>query len=120
MSKYLPSVEFSTEYEGDKVKMVMRPLDRPSAMKIAPYSRSDDEDKNRTQEEKIKVYDVACEILSEHLEEVSGLRDSNGNAVSKDAMLEHIYFMDLVMPAFARLVEASQLGKEQKPDSEEK
>lgn len=110
MSGYLPQIRYETEFQGDKVVIELKPLGRKAFVQALPAL---EEAKNSSDSEtkKLGAYEVACEVLDEHITEVTGLRDKNGNAVNKETMLNVVYFMMLVLGAFNKLIQESELGK---------
>lgn len=119
MSGYLPQIRYETEYEGDKIAIEMTALTRKAFIKVMP-SLDGAKQIAATASQKMAVYDVACDVLNDHVTEISGLRDKNGHAVSKEAMLSSVYFIDLVTGAFNKLVNECSLGKLKSADSEGK
>lgn len=107
MSGYLPKIRFDTEYEGDKVAIEMNALNRGAFVRMMPAL----EKARASAENKMAVYDVACEVLKEHVETITGLRDGNGNAITKETFLDAVYFVDLVINAFSKLIQECSLGK---------
>ncbi|HEX7012332.1 MAG TPA: hypothetical protein VF161_06290 [Steroidobacteraceae bacterium] len=118
MSAYLPQIEYTTKYENDDVSVKMTPLDRGSWLKLVPALET--VRGAQSTEQTIAVYETACQILEKHLESITGLRDRAGNAISKDVVLSHVYFVDLVNELFAKLVESSSVGKARSAGSEGK
>lgn len=120
MSGYLPTIRFDTEYEGDEVVIELNALTRNAFIKILPVLAAAKGSESADRSDKMAVYGAACEVLSEHIVAITGLRDKNGNAVTKEAMLGAVYFIDLVIAAFNKLVQESSLGKLKSTDSEAK
>lgn len=109
MSNFIPNLRFETEFEGDKVSVTLKPLTRATYMRMVNIN-VETKDKSFT-EKGAALIDSASEILHEHIVEVTGLRDANGDAVSVDTMLESIYFRELNLEIYGFLVEGSNLGK---------
>lgn len=116
MSNYLPQIRFEADYEGDKISIEMNALTRKAFVKMMPAL----EEAKQSASNKMLVYDIACDILNEHIEKVTGLKDGNGNAIGKDAFLDAVYFVDLVIDAFNKLIQECSLGKMKSTDSEGK
>lgn len=119
MSGYLPQIRFETEYEGDKITIQMEAMNRKAFVRVLP-ALDDAKQIAASASKKMAVYDVACEVLNEHVTEITGLRDKNGNAVTKEALLNAVYFIDLVTGAFNKLIAECSLGKLKSTDSEGK
>jgi hypothetical protein len=116
MSGYLPKIRFDTEYEGDKVSIQMNALTRGAFVRVMPAL----EEARRSTANKMAVYDIACDVLNEHVESITGLRDGNGDAITKEAFLNAVYFVDLVTAAFNKLIQECSLGKAKSSDFAEK
>ena len=122
MSKYLSTLEFKTTFEGDEVRVTMKPLTRASFLKVldvtAAHRLGLTPDQNAA---KVRAfYSLASEILEDHVVDVHGLRDAGGNSIGKEVVLRDTYFSELVTDAFNYLTEKGSVGKEMPLSSEEK
>lgn len=117
MSRYLPKNSYTHEFEGDEVTFTLLPLKRSSFVRVLPAISVVRE---QTMDQAMAIYTIACEVLDEHIEEVTGLRDANGNAVSKEVFLGDVYFIQLVTLVFNDIIQACSLGKGQSENSGEK
>jgi hypothetical protein len=118
MSNYVPTVRFETEFEGDIISMELRQLTRKTFLDWTPFlSKMDDEGK-LSEEDTIKMVNVAADILPEYVSDFKGLKDANGNPISIETVSTEVYFMDLVSILVTKLMEISQVGKGVKDDEE--
>lgn len=108
MSNYLAEVRYSCEWDGDAVTLIMEPLTKADMVKMGATPRTG-----------LDIYEVACDVLAKRLHKVEGLRNRNGEAITKEEVLERTYFMGLITDGFAKLVEASILGKATGTSSEQ-
>lgn len=113
MSKFVKNVKFEIEFEGDRVEFVARPVDKASAATlyavIALAKRPDAaaEGLDKGAQDPVAALDALAKAFSDHLLSVAGLRDADGNAVSKETMFDTLYFMELVNDAAAKWAKGS-------------
>lgn len=104
MSKYVKSIRVETQFEGDTVVAVFRPMDYPTALKFQSLVEkaptvvvTDDDGRQReTVQPTAEMADFFRDATAAHLESLTGLKDANGEAVSKDEVLQGAYFISLV------------------------
>ncbi len=116
MSKYAPLVHFETEFENDVVTMDLDQLSRKTLLSWTPYMSEIDEDGKLNEEMTIKLVGEAAEILPEYVQNFSGLKDMDGNAIQIETVIEKIYFIELVSEMVMELIEISQIGKKVEVD----
>jgi hypothetical protein len=120
MSKYSPLVNFETEFEGDTVKMQLKHLSRKTFLGWMPYfskvEKIDDGEGNTVvkldEETTLNLVNDAADILPQHVKDFKGLKDTNGDPVSIDVVIEDVYFMELVSEIVVKLIEMARVGKE--------
>lgn len=110
MSNFTPNIEFDTEFDGDKVKFVMKRLTNAQMMKIGAEAVNASKEQNTTAIlSSIQTLVGSREILKDRIESVEGLKDKNGNAISIDVLLDNAYFMQLLDRASRFLIDQSML-----------
>ncbi len=141
MSNFIPSVQKTIEFEGDKVSVVLRPFVTQAFFKVMPAAQKYNEEIRRIKKEKgietidenekdIEAVDeneidpairaelmrVSAEALPEHVDAFNGLKDAHGDEVNLDAALENMYFMPLVAQLINELITISNLGRTPKEE----
>lgn len=110
MSKFISTIVFEEEFEGDRIVFKARPMLKEAALKLfaalpdrLKKEEAAQESKNATPEEMTQI----VEIFSSHLMSIEGLRDSAGNPVPMEVLLGSAYFIPLVTTAASRWAERS-------------
>lgn len=96
MSKYVPTWEYKTTFEGDDVRVTLRPLTRLGAMRFAGV-----EVESAINAELMQLYES---VVRESVVELNGLRDAQGINVTLDSVLRDAYFTSLIIDIGAELV----------------
>ena len=100
MSRYLPLHDFTTPFDGDEVKMRLKPLTLEDAVRLqtvgTPVERS--------------------QIVAEYVSELTGLRDAGGNAISVETVFGAVYFLKLVESIVNELLRVSVVQNPEKSD----
>lgn len=126
MSGYTQLVKKTFVFEGDNVEVQFRRMKRKHMLKLIPlinrYNKlqTEGEDANEALSDLIQeVMDIGGEYVSY----ITGLKDAEGNEVSKDQVFDEMYFTELGAEISMSLLEASlgPLGKklntsEESPD----
>jgi len=96
MSKFTPTVAFTTEFDGDIVSMRLRRFKKREVMTLSPYFMAND-DGNLTMsfENHTKFEEVVSSLLPKNVMDFSGLVDENGVPISFKDMLDEAYFTEL-------------------------
>jgi len=83
MSKFTPTVAFTTEFDGDIVSMRLRRFKKREVMTLSPYFMAND-DGNLTMsfENHTKFEEVVSSLLPKNVMDFSGLVDENGVPIS--------------------------------------
>jgi hypothetical protein len=110
MSNYVPLIVYKTTFQDDEVTATMEPLSRGAFMAMQHEMEKarvvdDPHQKN------MAVYVQAVSVLTVSLKKIDGLRDTNGNAVSMETVLDKVFFMQLVNELFGEMMARSTLGK---------
>ena len=106
MSGYIPEIRFEKKYEDDNIVVVIEPLSRTAFIEVMPFLSE-----AQTEKGSMAVYDAACKVLDTHIKSIEGLKNQNGDPITKDEFLGKVYFVDLVTAVFQKLIEESSLGK---------
>lgn len=96
MSKYVPQWEFKTTFEGDEIRVTLKPLSRMGALRFA-----DLDIEGGVSQATMALYE---DVVRESVQSFAGLRDGEGNAVALDCVLRDAYFTSLVLEIGAELV----------------
>lgn len=96
MSRYVPNWEYKTEFEGDEVRVTLRPLSRLGALRFAGV-----EVESAINKDLMNLYES---VVKESVEDLRGLRDANGCEIPLEAVLRDAYFTALVIDIGAELV----------------
>lgn len=122
MSKYLPTIEYTTEFEGDTVKIELVKLSRKDYMKIIAVSPTSMGDSGIAQVDIMKVLDSLdsiADIILKSVKSFTGLKDANGDALEFKDIISTTYFTELVMDVMKTLIEKSgRLNEEEEKKSE--
>ena len=119
MSKFIPAVDYVTEFEGDEVKMRLLPLKRSAYQQLIPFINKDDKGKVKlTFQDEQAMFSVLADVLPTHCETFSGLKDHEGNEIGLDVMMDNTYFMALMADITQELTRISGMGKKDAKKSE--
>jgi len=94
MSKYLPSRTEVIEFDGDNVTVIIEPVSFPDAGAM----------RDSKGEESIQ-------IAKKYVKSLSGLRDADGNMISKEIVFEHFYFAELAIEITKLVLKTGSLLK---------
>lgn len=138
MGKFTVNVKKEYEFDGDKVVVTMKRLSRFNANVINPHiariseradkarrSEGEDYDKSKllTAEEMNEYMEATATVLKDSIVDIKGLYiESNEVAVNSDlfnAVLEQVYFTELLVRIVNDLVAESHLTGEEEKKSEE-
>lgn len=98
MSRYLPHHDFTTSFDGDEVKMRLKPLTLEDAVRLqtvtTPVERA--------------------QVVAAYVTELTGLRDASGNAIGVDTVFGVVYFIKLVEEIVNELLRVSVVQNPEK------
>lgn len=110
MSKYTTTLTKEYNFEDDTVRVKFRRMKRKHMLKLFP----DIQEYTAKQEANEPANEILTRLLNEVLEfadeyvvAVEGLKDSEGNAITKEIMFEETYFLELTTLISTDLLEAS-------------
>lgn len=96
MSSYVPSWEYKTTFQGDEIRVTLKPLSRMTALRFASLDVEDGIGRGA-----MALYEDA---VRESVQAFAGLKDANGQDVALDQVLRDAYFTELVFDLGAELV----------------
>ncbi len=113
MGKFVRNIEVEQEFDGDSVRFVCKPMDRPTALALFGFKKEkafeDDgitpimEPDSSKQAETLsnEAVQFLANAFEKHVESVTGARDANGNALSKEDVFGSAYFFAMTSAAAA-------------------
>lgn len=107
MSNFTPLVQYSTEFDGDKLTMNLARLKRKDMLKLTPYVMDAE-----TGEGKInmtELIDVASGFIHEYVSAFEGLTDARGNVLKFQDVVDEVYFMGLLSDIITKVFEISNI-----------
>lgn len=135
MSKYLPKIEHRTKFQGDDVVAVLEPLERGQFIQVSTAldkaqklrqmiqtasAKAEQPDRTQVDSMVAEVSATSIEVLTRNLVSITGVKDNDGNAVTKEVILSKVFFMELVNELFDRLAGSAVLGEASSVASEAK
>lgn len=97
MTGYVRSIEFESEFEGEKVSCNLKPLSFPDLLKMQSTEAANEEDAAR----------VIAEIVPNYVSNFVGPKASDGTTVDIQEICAVAYFFELSMAIGRRLLAAS-------------
>jgi len=117
MSNFTPLVNKQYEFEGDTVKVRFARLKRKHMFKLMPLIQQardavgEDGDKSKMAEFSTEMLGSMLDLLPSYVEEIDGLTDKAGNAISIDTVADDTYFIDLAGDIAMDILDASMVLK---------
>jgi len=88
VSKFVKSTKYTTEFDGDQVTVMLRPLSLPDGLEMERLANpSSDPD---------LLFTRLQDIVPRYVESIEGLRDAGGNLLTITDVASHRYFMTLL------------------------
>jgi hypothetical protein len=116
VGKFVKSITIQREFQEDSVTITARPMDRATALRmrglrtvekaIAAGGAEVSEDGADAESAAMFLLDA----FSQHITDISGPRDSDGNAIDKTTILSTAYFMPLLTDAAPEWLKRSSPG----------
>jgi len=127
MSGFLPELERVYRFDGDDVRVRMRPLENKDLGPMMRYSEATgetDADGNPT----YRIMDghlgdfveAVSSLLPRYVVSIDGLTDANGNTIGVQQVAGYQYFMGLVMDIGRDLMQQAQMDGESGKNSPER
>ena len=113
MSNFLPLVNKKYEFEGDTVTVSFSRLTRQQMLAITPFLPTKDGG-GQTIEEQLKLMDATINALETNIDIFTGLKDSNGGALTFEAIVNQAYFTTFVSGIAGDLLKESSVEDEKK------
>ncbi len=118
MSQFTPLVSFETEFEGDRITMKLRRLQRKDMQKLTPFMHAEDGETKVSFTSQMEFSGMAMDLLPEYVSEFKGLTDSEGNTMTIEAILEEVYFTSLLQELVVEVFSISRLSGDDAKNSE--
>jgi hypothetical protein len=106
VSGYIRSKLFETTFDGDAVKVRLRPMSFEDFLKFKSVNEKDDGE---------VALAIFKDIVPKYVEEISGLYDVAGAAVTVEEVFGAAYFLNLVSEMGVALLNAATVERPQKP-----
>lgn len=120
MSGFLPSVPFSMIFEGDTVECEVSGLSRKEYLKLTKFLQEDDSGRMVIRfENALEFQEVMTDLLPGHVQKFRGLFDAEGVLIPFETVLDQTYFTNVVQGLVQAVFDASNLGPEEKKQSDE-
>jgi len=121
MSKYTRATYFDIDFEGDIINVSMLRIKRADFMKMAPHIKTnDDGDVVMSMSDKLEFMDLIADMLPKYVQKFDGLKTEEGEVLTLKEILDESYFIDILTTLVERLFASSGLGKEPKPETDDK
>ena len=101
MSKFTKRHEFAFDFDGDKVTAKLSTMEYPDMLRLQSEAAVGE---NRG----ARFIEVAREVTPKYVTDFSGLTDDEGKPLSYDAVVNEVYFAELLREVIGKLVEISQ------------
>ncbi len=113
MSKFTPTAEYSTEFEGDTVTMKIGRMKRADQQTLVPFIGDVDEHgvAKMTFKDQAVMGNAMMELLPKYVTDFAGLKDASGDAITLKDAIEEVYFQGLISQILAELLVLSNIGK---------
>jgi hypothetical protein len=98
VSGYVKNFRFETQFDGDKVSMMLRQLEWGDFRALTSHANSDSE-----------VISEFSKLLPKYLVKIEGLNDAAGVAVSIDDLTSVAYFVPLIGQCLKKLIEEATI-----------
>ena len=110
MSNFTKSLVEKFNFDGDEVTVTFTRLKRKHLISLAPHMTADG---NIAFSDQVKFMDAAAEVLPDIITSMTGLKDSDGNALTVEDVVNETYFVGLVSDLMTKVMEHSFVQGEQ-------
>jgi hypothetical protein len=112
MSNFTPLVKKEYEFEGDTVSVAFCRMKRKHTLRLLPIIQNlskanNSEDAKFQEAAQSDLLEKLTDILPEHVKEFSGLKDSDGNPIDFNTVIDDSYFFNLVVDIGMALIDNS-------------
>jgi hypothetical protein len=108
MGKFVRNIQVVREFDGDKWKFTLLPLNHADSVTMFELTK-----KGAESMDKEKVFSVTMGMLPRYLIETSGGTDAAGQPLTKDDVLSSAYFIPLLAEVLQEWMERSMPGNSQ-------
>lgn len=110
MSRYMPTFSRKTTFDGDEVTAVFKQVPKSLMMQASELvEMRDGKAQPRSDVSVERTMKHVDDVVRDSLNSLSGLKDSEGNAISIETVLRDSYFIDLVQWAYTQATSGSTL-----------
>jgi hypothetical protein len=114
MSKFSFTDVFDTKFEDDVITATLSKLKRKDYLTLTPFVKTDQDGVVKMSfEDEQKFLDVASDLLPAYVTDFIGLTDNTGSPVSLEAVVEHVYFLQITSELVGALMANSGLQEEE-------
>lgn len=106
MSNYVRRSKFESDFDGDHVTVYLKPLKREDALRFSLIKTIEVVGKKEKSVDMREFIALAAEVLPRYIDEMTGLKSSDGTPVTVEEMVRDIYFSSLVAEIAWSLVAA--------------
>jgi hypothetical protein len=103
MSKFVRSHPFETEFDGDKIKATLRPLDYPDMLALQRQTTE-----ANVSERILGFVEASREVAPRYVSDFEGLTDADGEVMDFGVVANEVYFTELLQRFVSKLIEISQ------------
>ena len=112
MSNFTPLVNQEFEFQGDVIKTSYSRLKRQHMLGVMPAMKSlqeavTDGDEDKQQEAINEILDKLIDVIPEYMKSFSGLKDSDGNEINIETVVNEFYFLSLAAQIATQIVKDS-------------
>ena len=118
MSQFTPLVSYETEFEGDRITMNLRRLQRKDMQKLTPYMHAEDGGTKITFSDQMEFSNMAMDLLPVYVSNFQGLTNSAGEPMSIESIIDEVYFSSLLQELVVEIFSISRLSGEDAKNSE--
>lgn len=123
MSGYTPSLVYETQFDGDHVVFRVKRVRRDLFRKIMPFLPTNEEGEfvenvRMSHAQGMEMLDVVIDDLPQYVESMEGLRDSAGNQLKFEDIVNETYFQVLLMQLVGFMLSNSRPSEEEVGNSD--
>ena len=120
MSRFTPSVKYSTSFDGDNISMVLTRLKRKDAMRLAKFYQYDEKKKQGSLiGDEAELMEVVADVLPRYVNDFAGLVTAENRPMSIEEAIDEMYFMPLIGDILSELMNISSLSEDDEVKSEQ-
>jgi len=117
MSRFLPTVLHTIDFDGDTVSVKLRRVTRGDMLRIAPHLPTDGNEP--TTEQNLIMLEEIAQVLPGYVESFDGLVDGNGEPITLETVISEAYFLELLGEIAGLLISSSSPTEKEGKNSDE-